>query len=66
METVRVPLGLDDHSESVRDRLMTGKGETLANRNVPNDPVAVRALVRAFRLRLNDSPTPDRSHFRAA
>lgn len=47
MEIVRVYLGLDYHAESVRVCLMTDEGETLVNRNIPNDPVALVDLVRA-------------------
>ena len=46
MGIVPVYVGLDYHDETVRVCVMDAEGETLVNRNVANDPGAVRDLVR--------------------
>jgi transposase len=46
MDIVPVYVGLDYHDETIRVCVMTPEGEVLANRNVENNPGAVRDLVR--------------------
>lgn len=45
MSMVTVHVGLDYHESSVRVCVLSSAGKELANRNVPNDPRAVRDLV---------------------
>ena len=47
MEIVPVFVGLDYHSETVRVCVMDESGTEFVNRNVANDPGAVRDLVRS-------------------
>jgi hypothetical protein len=46
MDMVPAYVGLDYHDETIRVCVMDADGEVLCNRNVPNDPGAVRDLVR--------------------
>lgn len=46
MEIVPVYVGLDYHSDTIRVCVMDADGETMINKNVANDPGAVRDLVR--------------------
>ena len=46
MGIVPVYVGLDYHDETVRVCVMDADGRTLVNRNVANDPGAVRDLVK--------------------
>lgn len=46
MDLVPAYVGLDYHDETIRVCVMDADGEVLCNRNVPNDPGAVRDLVR--------------------
>ena len=48
MEIVPVYVGLDYHSDTIRVCVLDCEGGTLVNRNVANDPGAVRDLVRAY------------------
>jgi transposase len=48
MAIVPVYVGLDYHSETIRVCVMDEDGETIANKNVANDPGAVRDLVRVY------------------
>lgn len=45
---VPVYVGLDYHSETIRVCVMDQEGDVLVNRNVANDPGAVRELVRQY------------------
>ncbi len=47
MAIVPVYVGLDDHSDTIRVCVMDVDGVVLVNRNVANDPGAVRDLVRS-------------------
>ncbi len=46
MDIVPVYVGLDYHDETIRACVMTAEGDVLVNRNVENNPGAVRDLVR--------------------
>jgi transposase len=48
MEIVPVYVGLDYHSDTIRVCVMDADGETMINKNVANDPGAVRDLVRIY------------------
>ena len=47
MDIVPVYVGLDYHDEKIRVCVMTAEGDVLVNRNVENNPGAVRDLVRS-------------------
>lgn len=48
MEIVPVYVGLDYHSDTIRVCVMDADGETMINKDVANDPGAVRDLVRIY------------------
>jgi transposase len=48
MSIVRVSVGLDYHDDSIRVCILNEEGDTLVNRDVPNDPGAVRNVVAGF------------------